>query len=261
LITNIGKAHLEGFGGIEGVRKGKGEIFDFLQATKGITFLPPQTGAVTEMFQERGMSNAVYVNAALPTTLVEAKPLVRYSVASGEVIDSHLPGIYNFENIQLAIAVGKFFQLSDEQCHTGISTYIPNNHRSQFIKIGSNQVLMDAYNANPSSMSAAISHFAETEGTPKIVILGDMFELGDSSAAEHEALGKMIAPLGFEKVLLVGQYMQHALIHLPAAYYFPDKFGLHTWLHDHPIQDSFLLVKGSRGIQLESVLAFLENSK
>jgi UDP-N-acetylmuramoyl-tripeptide--D-alanyl-D-alanine ligase len=261
LITNIGKAHLEGFGGIEGVRKGKGELFDFLQATKGITFLPPQAGAVTEMFLERGMSNAVYVNAALPTTLVEAKPLVRYSVASGEVIDSHLPGIYNFENIQLAIAVGKFFQLSDEQCHTGISTYIPNNHRSQFIKIGSNQVLMDAYNANPSSMSAAISHFAETEGTPKIVILGDMFELGDSSAAEHEALGKMIAPLGFEKVLLVGQYMQHALIHLPAAYYFPDKFGLHTWLQDHPIQDSFLLVKGSRGIQLESVLAFLENSK
>jgi UDP-N-acetylmuramoyl-tripeptide--D-alanyl-D-alanine ligase len=216
---------------------------------------------VTEMYQERGMNKSVIVNEALPTTLVEAKPMVRYALATGEVIDSHLPGIYNFENIQLAIAVGKFFQLSDEQCHTGISTYIPNNHRSQFIKIGSNQVLMDAYNANPSSMSAAISHFAETEGTPKIVILGDMFELGDSSAAEHEALGKMIAPLGFEKVLLVGQYMQHALIHLPAAYYFPDKFGLHTWLQDHPIQDSFLLVKGSRGIQLESVLAFLENSK
>lgn len=120
---------------------------------------------------------------------------------------------------------------------------------------------MDAYNANPSSMSAAISHFAETEGTPKMVILGDMFELGDSSASEHAALGQLIAPLGFEKVLLVGSHMQHALVHLPTAYYFPDKFGLHTWLQDHPITDSFLLVKGSRGIQLESVLAFLENSK
>jgi UDP-N-acetylmuramoyl-tripeptide--D-alanyl-D-alanine ligase len=261
LITNIGKAHLEGFGGIEGVRKGKGELFDFLQTTGGISFLPELAGPVQEIFQERGMKNAVYTNAALPTTLVEAKPMVRYAIASGEIIDSHLPGIYNFENIQMAIAVGKFFQLSDEQCNTGISTYIPNNHRSQFIKIGSNQVLMDAYNANPSSMSAAISHFAETEGKPKIVILGDMFELGESSAMEHAALGHLIAGFSFEKVLLVGQHMQHALVHLPSAYYFPDKFGLHTWLQDHPIQDSFLLVKGSRGIQLESVLAFLENSK
>jgi UDP-N-acetylmuramoyl-tripeptide--D-alanyl-D-alanine ligase len=261
LITNIGKAHLEGFGGIEGVRKGKGELFDFLQASKGVTFLPQQSGVIQEMFSERGMQNAVYSNEAMPTTLVEAKPMVRYALTTGEIIDSHLPGIYNFENIQLAIAVGKFFSLSDEQCNTGISTYIPNNHRSQFIKIGSNQVLMDAYNANPSSMSAAISHFAETEGNPKLVILGDMFELGESSAEEHAALGKLLAGLSFEKVLLVGQHMQHALIHLPSAYYFPDKFGLHTWLQDHPIQDSFLLVKGSRGIQLESVLAFLENSK
>jgi UDP-N-acetylmuramoyl-tripeptide--D-alanyl-D-alanine ligase len=261
LITNIGKAHLEGFGGIEGVRKGKGELFDFLSASGGVTFLPLQSGHVQEMFQERGMKNAVNVNAALPTTLVEAKPMVRYSVASGEVIVSHLPGIYNFENIQLAIAVGKFFQLSDEQCHIGISTYIPNNHRSQFIKIGSNQVLMDAYNANPSSMSAAITHFAETEGQPKIVILGDMFELGDSSVEEHAALGQLVSSFSFEKVLLVGQHMQQALVHLPTAYYFPDKFGLHIWLQDHPITDSFLLVKGSRGIQLESVLAFLENSK
>lgn len=261
LITNIGKAHLEGFGGIEGVRKGKGELFDFLKASGGITFLPAQSGVIQDMYLERGMQHAVYVNEALPTTLIEAKPMVRYALTSGEIIDSHLPGIYNFENIQLAIAVGKFFQLSDEQCNKGIETYIPNNHRSQFIKIGSNQVLMDAYNANPSSMSAAISHFAETEGDPKIVILGDMFELGDSSAAEHAALGQLIAPLGFEKVLLVGQHMQHALMHLPSAYYFPDKFGLHTWLQDHAIHDSFLLVKGSRGIQLESVLAFLENSK
>ena len=261
LITNIGKAHLEGFGGLEGVRKGKGELFDYLNASGGVTFLPQQAGAITEMFQERGMNNAVYVNEALPTSLVEAKPMVRFSLASGEVIDSHLPGIYNFENIQLAIAVGKFFQLSVEQCTTGISTYIPNNHRSQFIKIGSNQVLMDAYNANPSSMSAAISHFAATDGEPKLLILGDMFELGDSTAEEHASLGELIAGLSFEKVLLVGEHMQHALLHLPSAYYFPDKFGLHTWLQDHPIHNCFLLVKGSRGIQLESVLAFLENSK
>jgi UDP-N-acetylmuramoyl-tripeptide--D-alanyl-D-alanine ligase len=118
---------------------------------------------------------------------------------------------------------------------------------------------MDAYNANPSSMEAAITHFAETENNPKIVILGDMFELGDLAGQEHAALGRLIAGFQFAKVLLIGTNMQHALEALPKAYYFPDKFGLHNWLQDNPIQDSFLLVKGSRGIQLESVLPFLES--
>jgi UDP-N-acetylmuramoyl-tripeptide--D-alanyl-D-alanine ligase len=201
----------------------------------------------------------VLANSAMPTDLLEAKPYIRFSCADKTVVQSHLPGIYNFENIQMAIAVGKFFNLSDAQCREGIETYQPTNHRSQYIKIGSNQVLMDAYNANPSSMQAAISHFAETDNEPKILILGDMFELGDLSAVEHEALGKLIASFSFEKVLLIGEHMQHALTHLPKAFYFPDKFGLHNWLQDQPIKSSFLLVKGSRGIQLESVLPFLAN--
>jgi UDP-N-acetylmuramoyl-tripeptide--D-alanyl-D-alanine ligase len=193
----------------------------------------------------------------MPTTLLDAKPCVTFSCTDGTIVKSHLPGVYNFENIQMAIAVGKTFGLSDEACREGIRSYIPTNHRSQFIQIGSNQVLMDAYNANPSSMEAAIIHFAETENNPKIIILGDMFELGDLSAAEHTELGRLIARFNFSKILLVGEQMQHALIHLPQAYYFPDKFGLHNWLQDNPITSSFLLVKGSRGIQLESVLAFL----
>jgi UDP-N-acetylmuramoyl-tripeptide--D-alanyl-D-alanine ligase len=201
----------------------------------------------------------VLANSAMPTTLLEAKPYIRFSCADGTVVQAHLPGIYNFENIQMAIAVGKFFNLSDAQCREGIATYEPTNHRSQYIKIGSNQVLMDAYNANPSSMEAAISHFAETENEPKILILGDMFELGDLSVEEHASLGKLISLFSFEKVLLIGEQMQHALTHLPKAFYFPDKFGLHNWLQDHPIKSSFLLVKGSRGIQLESILPFLAN--
>ena len=189
--------------------------------------------------------------------MVEAKPIVVYE-SKGKLVKTHLPGIYNFENIQMALAVGSAFGLSEEQCHEGVASYAPTNHRSQFLKIGSNQVLMDAYNANPSSMTAALQHFEETEQTPKIVILGDMFELGDASAIEHEAIGKLIATCHFEKVLLVGNHFQNALKHLPTAYYFPDKFGLHNWLQDHPIRNSFILVKGSRGIQLESVLPFLE---
>ena len=260
LITNIGKAHLEGFGGESGVIKGKGELFDFVSAHGGIVFLPKEKNIVHQMSEERQITEVVLANAAMPTNLLEAKPYIRFSCADETIVQSHLPGIYNFENIQMAIAVGKHFGLSDAQCKEGIATYQPTNHRSQYIKIGSNQVLMDAYNANPSSMQAAISHFAETDNEPKILILGDMYELGDLSKAEHEALGKLIASFSFEKVLLIGEHMQHALMHLPKAFYFPDKFGLHNWLQDHPIKSSYLLVKGSRGIQLESVLPFLANT-
>jgi UDP-N-acetylmuramoyl-tripeptide--D-alanyl-D-alanine ligase len=259
LITNIGKAHLEGFGGIEGVVKGKGELFDFMKATEGIIFLPKESNIVHEMSAKRVINKCIVANEALATELIEAKPIISFRCPNGTVVESHLPGIYNFENIQMALAIGKYFGLSDEKCLEGIRSYVPNNHRSQFIKIGSNQVLMDAYNANPSSMSAAISHFADTENTPKIIILGDMFELGEASVEEHASLGQLIASYPFEKVLLVGQHMQHALVHLPKALFFPDKFGLHTWLQDHPIQHSFLLIKGSRGIQLESVLPFLNH--
>lgn len=260
LITNIGKAHLEGFGGETGVMKGKGELFDYVSKHGGIVFLPKEKNIVHQMSEERHITEVVFANAAMPTDLLEAQPYIRFSCADKTVVQSHLPGIYNFENIQMAIAVGKHFGLSDAQCKEGIATYQPTNHRSQYIKIGSNQVLMDAYNANPSSMQAAISHFAETDNEPKILILGDMFELGDLSAAEHEALGKLISSFSFEKVLLIGEHMQQALTHLPKAFYFPDKFGLHNWLQDHPIKSSYLLVKGSRGIQLESVLPFLANA-
>jgi UDP-N-acetylmuramoyl-tripeptide--D-alanyl-D-alanine ligase len=259
LITNIGKAHLEGFGGELGVIKGKGELFDFVAAQGGLVFLPKDTNIVHQMSKDRRIKEVVLANAAMPTTLLEAKPYIRFSCANGSIVQSHLPGIYNFENIQMAIAVGKHFGLTDEQCQEGIASYQPTNHRSQFIKIGSNQVLMDAYNANPSSMEAAISHFADTENRPKVLILGDMFELGELSAQEHALLGKLIASFAFEKVLLIGEQIKEALIHLPHAYYFPDKFGLHNWLQDHPIKSSYLLIKGSRGIKLESVLPFLAN--
>jgi UDP-N-acetylmuramoyl-tripeptide--D-alanyl-D-alanine ligase len=259
LITNIGKAHLEGFGGIEGVIKGKGELFDFVAEQGGYVFLPKENNVVHQMSQDRQIKQVVVANSTMPTHLIEAKPYIRFSCADGTIVQAHLPGIYNFENIQMAIAVGKHFGLSDAQCSEGIASYQPTNHRSQYIKIGSNQVLMDAYNANPSSMHAAISHFAETENNPKILILGDMFELGDLAGQEHEALGELIASYAFDNVLLIGEQMQHALSHLPKAFYFPDKFGLHNWLQDHPIKSSFLLVKGSRGIQLESILPFLAN--
>lgn len=257
LITNIGKAHLEGFGGMEGVRRGKGELFDFLAKNSSIVFLPETKNVVHEMHAERVFKNTILANKEMPITLIESTPTIVYQIDSGEKITSHLPGVYNFENIQMAIAVGKHFELTDLACNQGISDYVPSNHRSQCIKSGSNQVLMDAYNANPSSMTAAISHFASTDHASKVLILGDMFELGDESKTEHAALGKLISTFSFEKILLIGEQMQHALVHLPNAFYFPDKFGLHNWLQDNPIAHSFILIKGSRGIQLESILPFL----
>lgn len=258
LITNIGKAHLEGFGGIEGVIKGKGELFDYLQSHQGCVFLPANAEPIQRMAAQRQFGKVIQANEALPCHLVSASPFVVYEDAHGQVVHTQLPGVYNFENMQMAIAVGKEFGLSDAQCHAGIAAYQAQNHRSQFIQLGSNRVLMDAYNANPSSMAAAIRHFAETAQSPKIVILGDMFELGEESEIEHAAMGALLAECSIDQVLLLGPHMAHALPHLPKAYYFPDKFGLHTWLQDHPIRQSQILVKGSRGLQMESVLPFLE---
>jgi len=257
LITNIGKAHLEGFGGIEGVKKGKGELFDFLASHASTVFLPENKNVIHDMHAERVFMKTILANQEMPIQLITSIPTIIYQTNAGEKITTHLPGVYNLENIQMAIAIGKHFKLTDLACNQGIANYLPSNHRSQFIKAGSNQVLMDAYNANPTSMNVAISHFAGTTNDPKVLILGDMFELGEESNKEHADLGKLIASFTFEKILLVGEQMQHALMHLPQAFYFPDKFGLHNWLQDHPITHSFILIKGSRGIQLESVLPFL----
>jgi len=219
--------------------------------------LPEIKNVVHEMYAERVFSKTILANQEMPIQLVASTPTIIYQTTSGEKITTQLPGVYNFENIQMAIAIGKYFNLTDEACNQGIANYLPSNHRSQFIKSGSNQVLMDAYNANPTSMHVAISHFAGTPKDPKVLILGDMFELGEESMQEHADLGKLISSFHFERVLLVGEQMQHALSHLPHAFYFPDKFGLHNWLQDNPIKNSFILIKGSRGIQLESVLPFL----
>jgi UDP-N-acetylmuramoyl-tripeptide--D-alanyl-D-alanine ligase len=167
-------------------------------------------------------------------------------------------GKYNFLNFLAAITFGTIFKVENEKINEAISNYVPTNNRSQVQKTERNTLIIDCYNANPSSMRLALESFKEIQNPKKLAILGDMFELGDLTESEHKLLGQLIAGFNFSKVLLVGEHMQHALNFLPQAYYFPDKFGLHNWLQDHPITDSYLLVKGSRGIQLESVLPFLK---
>lgn len=180
-----------------------------------------------------------------------------YRDPAGREVTTHLPGRYNFDNMLAALEIGHYFGVSTEDANRAVADYSPTNNRSQTITKGSNTVLLDAYNANPSSMAAAIRQFATMPAKHRTVILGDMYELGAESEAEHAALGQLIADSGFDLVILAGQDMKYALAALPQAYYFPDKFSLHNWIIDNPMTDTHILIKGSRGMGLESVVQFL----
>ncbi|CAN5657902.1 UDP-N-acetylmuramoyl-tripeptide--D-alanyl-D-alanine ligase [soil metagenome] len=274
LITNVGKAHLEGFGGIEGVRKGKGELYDYL-AKNGLTvFINSRDKTLMAMYRERlktlrsetvfaevvfypAVDSADVDSAGAPIELLQESPVVVYRDTTGQEITTHLPGRYNFENMTAALAIGDYFGVSPDEANRAVADYNPTNNRSQVIVKGTNTVLLDAYNANPSSMAAAIRQFATTPAKRKAVILGDMYELGAESEAEHAALGKLIADSKFDLVILAGKDMRFALAYLPKAYYFPDKFSLHNWVMDNPMTDTHVLIKGSRGMSLETVVPFI----
>ncbi|KQS33211.1 UDP-N-acetylmuramoyl-tripeptide--D-alanyl-D-alanine ligase [Dyadobacter sp. Leaf189] len=260
LITNIGKAHLEGFGGPEGVKKGKGELFDFLSKKKGTVFVNSTIDVIMEMVSKRRAFGEIVFycseNSPVNPKLVSENPVVVFQ-SGGKTVTTHLPGSYNFDNICAALAVGKHFGVADADALEAVATYQPDNNRSQFVRKGSNTVIMDAYNANPSSMSAAIANFARLDAPRKMLILGDMFELGEAAPEEHLALGRQIAAEKFDIVILAGALMQHALPALPKAYYFPDKFSLHNWVMDNPQENTYILIKGSRGMSLETVLNLL----
>ena len=261
LITNIGKAHLEGFGGIEGVRKGKGELYDFLSKKKRTVFVNAQNEVLMEMISQRHAFKEIVFyrseNGAVNPTLLEDTPRVVYKGNNGKTVTTHLPGIYNFDNICAALAIGIHLGVEEVDAHEAIANYQPDNNRSQVVQKGSNTIILDAYNANPSSMAAAIQNFTQLKAHRKMVILGDMLELGDETEAEHLALGQLVAQGGFDVVILAGKLMAHALPPLPKAYYFPDKFSLHNWIMDNPQQDTHILIKGSRGMGLETVVQFI----
>lgn len=261
LITNIGKAHLEGFGGVKGIVKGKGELLDYLSKKKGTVFVNVENEAVMEMVSKRRAFGEIvfYCTESSPVNpkLIQESPVVTFEGNKGKIVTTHIPGQYNFDNMCAAIAVGNHFGVTDDDAYEAVANYQPDNNRSQIVKRGTNTVIMDAYNANPSSMAAAITNFANMEARHKMVILGDMFELGDASEEEHLALGKLVADAKFDLVILTGKHMQAALPALPKAYYFPDKFSLHNWVMDNPQHETLILIKGSRGMALESVLSVM----
>lgn len=262
LITNIGKAHLEGFGGIAGVKKGKGELYDFLAKKKKVVFVNAQNDTLMEMVSKKhSFGEIVFYRSenapATNPTLLEESPFVVYQTDGKQTVSTHLPGHYNFDNICVALAIGDYFDVEPTDAHAAISEYAPDNNRSQVFKKGSNTITLDAYNANPTSMKAAVENFIKSDAPRKMVVLGDMLELGDETEAEHLALGQLVAEGNFDVVILSGKLMQYALPALPRAYYFPDKFSLHNWVMDNPQQDTHILIKGSRGMGLESIVQFI----
>lgn len=260
LITNIGKAHLEGFGSLEGVKKAKGELYDYLSKKKGTVFVNAKNEILMEMASKRrAFGEIIFYNSdnqqSTPQVIGQS-PFISYT--TGDLtVSTNLVGEYNFSNICAALSVADYFKISPDDAHLAISNYVPGNNRSQIVRQNTNTIILDAYNANPSSMAAALENFAKMEAGHKMVVLGDMLELGNESRTEHELLGEIIAKGKFDTVLLFGKETAHALRSLPNAYYFADKFSLHNWIMDHPRQNSHILIKGSRGMGLESVVNFL----
>ncbi len=256
LITNIGKAHLEGFGGIEGVKKGKGELYDYLRLKNGIAFVNYQSSILMSM--SKGLEIIPYLDDDKYTMInVSDGELIRIKDESGDIMLTNLVGSYNFNNIVAAIRLGQFFDVNENDIKKAISSYEPTNNRSQIIVTKNNRVLLDAYNANPTSVEAALMSFSLAEKNNKVIILGDMFELGDYSSEEHLKILKLTVHLGFFDVRLCGKEFYKIKGEYQGVSFYSTKNDLESDLLKRPIQGKNILIKGSRGIGLETILPLL----
>ena len=268
LITNVGKAHLEGFGGIEGVKIGKGELYEFLVRTGGIVFINNDNPILTEMSGERGVKNAISYGLGTPNFItVQLKNSSPYlSINWRKAIDqptnhsytaiSNLPGIYNFDNIAAAICIGSFFGLKPEQINAGINAYQPLNSRSQIVKTDHNTLICDYYNANPSSMAAALENMASIQAKSKVLILGDMFELGAEAGIEHQLILDKSLTIDASRRIFIGEEFCRLNKDIEADFY-KNVQETAKALKEAPVENSIVLVKGSRSIKLENLLPLL----
>ena len=253
LITNIGKAHLEGFGSIEGVKKGKSELYDYIKSNNGIIFYNGEDTVLEDSVD--GYEEAYkYFPSGLVAMNQDSK-LLSFMWEEKEVM-THLAGQYNLFNIAAAIFIGRYFKVTDENIANSISEYIPSNNRSQIKLVNGVEYFLDAYNANPTSMKFSLDNFLNIAGEPKILILGDMLELGNSSFEEHKAILSMIADKSFDAAYCIGaEFSRHAAMRTGNIKFYADISELKIYLEKNPIaQDSKVLLKGSRGIGLEKIL-------
>lgn len=262
LITNVGKAHLEGFGGAEGVKKGKGELFDFLKAHLGVTFVNNDSQILKDMVAERGLTNVFYYGHDAVNTvsgeLLENAPFLKLQWklkdSSYFTVQSQLTGAYNLDNILAAICIGNFFGLSPDEINQGIEGYQPKNNRSQITKTASNTLICDYYNANPSSMFVAIENIGKLEAVHKVLILGDMFELGEESPAEHRLVIEKAMQTPADQHIFIGHEFYKSNGKLDATFYNTAEDAIAD-LKNHPIKNATILIKGSRGMALERLVS------
>ncbi len=260
-ITNFGKAHLEGFGSIQGVIKAKSELYDFLKSTSGLLFLNIDDPIQKEQIyysNDYTFGNNDLANVSIDYLNSSEKAEVTYK---NKIIKSQLTGRYNAINIAAAICIGEYFKVSLESIQKAIQEYSPTNNRSQIIKLGSNSILMDAYNANPTSMMAALESFKNNPHPNKLVILGDMFELGDSASEEHEHIAAYLKSTTISEAWLVGSNFYQTKTEGQNIKKFESFSDLQPHVETAPIKDSYILIKGSRGMALERVLELLKHQE
>ena len=254
LITNCGKAHLEGFGGAAGVRKGKGELFDYLKTIDGTAFIFNDYDYLKEM--SVGVSHIFSYGSKdgdITGEMLSSEPYLETAITGKNTfhIQTQLVGSYNFPNVLAAVCVGQYFKIAADKIKWAIENYTPSNSRSQLINKGSNRFILDAYNANPSSMKLAIENFANLKSEKKVLLLGAMAELGEESVAEHEAIIKLIQSKNWEKVVLVGGdfiKLSHPFLS------FSNSDEAKTWLQNQKFENTDFLVKGSRSMQMEKII-------
>lgn len=267
IITNVGKAHLEGFGSFEGVMKTKAELYDFIHAENRKIFLNTGNENLLEMANNSGFSdrkgvlpyclNSDIENKLATGKVISSSPLLEMQCITskgGFDVKTQLIGTYNAENVLAAVSIGTFFDIPNEKIKFALESYQPQNNRSQFTQTEKNKLIIDAYNANPTSMQAAVLNFAVMEAENKTLIIGDMLELGGQSDMEHQRIVDLINEKGFSDVYLVGKCFQAVKSNFIK---FADVEKLKEHIQNKQLQNRFILIKGSHGIHLEKIISEL----
>lgn len=264
LITNIGKAHLEGFGGIDGVIKGKTELYRHLMENDGVIFCRRNNELLTKnlnhyqkvIFYSTQPDVCIYGEISAPASVVKFNWFENHNRI--DEITTHLTGDYNLENLVAAVCIGRYFNVTPEKIKSAIEGYIPENQRSQIEISGSNTIIIDAYNANPSSMEAALKNLSENYDGNKVIILGEMLELGQDANAEHQHIVDLLSSMEKDLLILVGENFLHTTLN-DHALRFKTSEDACNYLQNHAINESTILVKGSRGSKMEKVLDGIRN--
>ena len=255
IINNCGKAHLEGFGGEEGVRKGKGELYDFIRAQQGCIFRNVDLDYLQTMSQgiERQITYGTQLADYTGIAEIQNDKLWVHVTSPGIEcsIHTHLVGDYNFANVMAAVAIGRYFEVPMRDIREAISAYVPNNSRSQQMQKGTNTIILDAYNANPSSMKAALDNFVRMDYPNKVVMLGAMMELGESSMEEHQQIIEQLKQNNWNEVVLVGGDFK-SFTH--PYHYFETAEQASKWFDGKAFEHTCILIKGSRAMAMEKIL-------